>query len=188
VVDKGYWVTTIHHSDMDGNTRGQELRQRAMSKTSRLIVPFLGLAFILAACGQPSGPSGGSDSSRDEDVVSSNPNDNPSPNDPGGGAMLVTPQGDAQNVIPGAWRRVKVVDEDTLKVFFWGGVEPCSVLDSVDVSYFGDQVALTLFHGTGSNSADKVCPELAVLKVVEVDLTEPLGGRDVVDGADKLEK
>ena len=172
----------------DGNKRPLKLRQRAMSKTSKLIVPFLALALILAACGQPSARSGGSDSSRDDDVVSSNPNDNPSPNDPGGGAKLVTPQGDAQNVIPGAWRRVKVVDEDTLKVFFWGGVEPCSVLDSVDVSYFGDQVALTLFHGAGSNSADKVCPELAVLKVVEVDLTEPLGGRDVVDGADKLEK
>lgn len=155
-----------------------------MSKTMRFLAPAIALVFILAACGQPSSQPG---SSGDEDVVSSDPNDNSSNNNPGG-AKLVTPQGDAQNVIPGAWRRVKKLDEDTLKVFFWGGVEPCSVLDSVDVSYFGDEVALTLFHGTGSNSADKICPELAVLKVVQVDLTEPLRGRDVVDGADKLAK
>ena len=160
-----------------------------MTKTTKLLAPLTALLFVLAACGQPSPQPGGSGgSSGDDDVVSSTPNDNPSNDEPGPGAKLVTPQGDAQNVIPGAWRRVKMVDEDTLKVFFWGGVEPCSVLDSVDVSYFGDQVALTLFHGAGANSANKVCPELAVLKVVEVDFTEPLGGRDVVDGADKLEK
>lgn len=162
-----------------------------MTKTTKLLAPLTALLFILAACGQPStqpGGSGGSGSSGDEDVVSSNPNDDASNKEPGPGAKLVTPQGDAQNIIPGQWRRIKMVDEDTLKVFFWGGVEPCSVLDSVDVSYFGDEVALTLFQGAGSNSANKVCPELAVLKVVEVDLTEPLGGRAVVDGADKLEK
>ena len=156
-----------------------------MTKTSRLLATLTALLFTLAACGQPSTQPG---SSGDEDVVSSNPNDDSSNDEPGSGAKLVTPQGDAQNVVPGAWRRVKKLDEDTLRVFFWGGVGPCSVLDSVDVSYFGDEVALTLFQGTGSNSADEVCPELAVLKVVEVDLTEPLRGRDVVDGADKLEK
>jgi hypothetical protein len=172
----------------DGNKRACKLRQRAMTKTTKLLTPLIALLFILAACGQPSTQPGGSGSSGDDDVVSSKPDDDPSDNEPGPRAKLVTPQGDALNVIPGAWRRVKKVDEDTLKVFFWGGVEPCSVLDSVDVSYFGDEVALTLFHGTGSDSANKVCPELAVLKMVEVDLTEPLGGRDVVDGADKLEK
>jgi len=160
-----------------------------MTKTMKLLALLTALLFILAACGQPSTQPAGSGSSGDDDVVSSNPsNDNPSNDRPGGGAKLVTPQGDAENVIPGAWRRIKILDEDTLRVFCWGGVEPCSVLDSVDVSYFGDQVALTLFQGAGSNSANKVCPELAVLKVVEVDLTEPLGSRDVVDGADKLEK
>ncbi|MDQ3661465.1 MAG: hypothetical protein M3454_10475 [Actinomycetota bacterium] len=159
-----------------------------MTKWMKLLAPLTALLFVLAACGQPSARPGGSGSSGDEDVVSSNPDDDSSNKEPGGGAKLVTPQGDAQNVVPGAWRRVKKVDEDTLKVFFWAGVEPCSVLDSVDVSYFGDQVALTLFQGAAPDSANKVCPELAVLKVVEVDLTEPLGGREVVDGADKLER
>src|SRR5680860_1215437 len=98
-----------------------------MTKTTKLLAPLTALLFILAACGQPStqpGGSGGSGSSGDEDVVSSNPNDDASNKEPGPGAKLVTPQGDAQNIIPGHWRRIKILDEDTLKVFTALALEP----------------------------------------------------------------
>ena len=162
--------------------RSARVRQSGMKGTA-LLAPVCALLVSLSACGQAATDPGGSGSSPD-DPVTGEPSGDQGP----GGAKLVTPQSSAASVIPGHWHKAKLVDQDTVRVFFWGGVEACSVLDSVDVRYGPDQVALTLFQGTPADAAAKVCPELAVLKVVEVDLTEPLGGRELVDGADKRER
>jgi hypothetical protein len=162
--------------------RSASVRQSDMKRTT-LLAAACALLVSLSACGQAATDAGGSGSSPD-DPVTGKPSGDQAP----GGAKLVTPQRNAASVIPGHWHKAKLVDQDTVRVFFWGGVEACSVLDSVDVRYGPDQVALTLFQGTPASAAAKICPELAVLKVVEVDLTEPLGGRKLVDGADKRER
>ena len=39
-------------------------------------------------------------------------------------------------------------DGRTVTIDFWSGVEPCYVLDHVDVGYATDEVTITLFEGT----------------------------------------
>lgn len=53
---------------------------------------------------------------------------------------------------------------------FWSGVEPCSVLDSIDVQRSGQTIDITLLVGT--SDPDAMCVALAVEKVVVVDLGE----------------
>ncbi len=62
-------------------------------------------------------------------------------------------------------RRVRV------KVSWWGGIEPCSVLDSVKVSRSGTEIAITPFEG--ASEANVACIDIAVLKATIVDLGEP---------------
>ncbi len=52
----------------------------------------------------------------------------------------------------------------------WSGVEPCSVLDSIDVQRSGQTIDITLLVGT--SDPDAMCIAIAVEKVVVVDLGE----------------
>lgn len=74
-------------------------------------------------------------------------------------------------------------DGVTLLIEFWSGVEPCYVLDHVDVASDEDTVTITLFEGHEPQDEDVACIEIAVLKAVRVTLDEPLGDRQVVDGS-----
>jgi hypothetical protein len=77
-------------------------------------------------------------------------------------------------------------DGRTLTVYFTIGVEPCYVLNRVEVRERPDAVVITLYQGTGLPEAEGVaCIEIAVLKHVVVELARPLGDRRVVDGAEK---
>jgi hypothetical protein len=71
-----------------------------------------------------------------------------------------------------------------LTIAFVSGVEPCSVLDHVDVAYGANAVTVTLFEGHEPDAGDVACPAIAMFKQTTVDLTEPVGGRDVKDGTD----
>jgi hypothetical protein len=73
-------------------------------------------------------------------------------------------------------------DGRTVTIDFWGGVEPCSVLDHVDVTY-GDAVIVTLFEGSEPTEEPVACIEIAMLKRVVITLDEPLGDRPIIDGA-----
>jgi hypothetical protein len=73
-------------------------------------------------------------------------------------------------------------DDRTLDVTFWSGVEPCAVLDHVDVSYGPDAVTVTLFQGSDPTAGLVACPEIAVLKQVTVTLDQDLAGRRIIDG------
>jgi hypothetical protein len=76
-----------------------------------------------------------------------------------------------------------IVNKDgTVTILFTSGVEPCSVLDHVDVDY-GDDVTVTLFEGHDPNAGDVACIEIAVQRSVTITLGHPLDGRDIVDGA-----
>ena len=57
-----------------------------------------------------------------------------------------------------------------VKITWYSGVEPCHVLDSVDVDQGGNEFVLTLVEGTSDPNA--MCIEIAELKATIVDLGE----------------
>jgi hypothetical protein len=56
----------------------------------------------------------------------------------------------------------------TVKLTWWSGVEPCSVLDSVGVEAAGSQIRLTIREG--ADRRDVACIDIAMLKATMVDL------------------
>ncbi len=98
--------------------------------------------------------------------------------------LIVAPRAGMANLHPIAFTSATVRSDDrTVDVRFWGGIEPCSVLDHVDVAYTADSVTITLFDGSDPNAGMVACPEIAVLKQVTVPLDQALAGRRIVDGA-----
>ncbi len=110
--------------------------------------------------------------------------DDPVVTDPYQGAQRVEPTPGMSDLYPHAFDKA-VVDDDgkTLTIFFWSGVEPCYVLDHVDVDYGPGAITVTLFEGHDASAGDVACIEIALLKKVVVQLDEPVGDRRVVDGA-----
>lgn len=144
------------------------------------------LALVLAACGQPGGglvPGGGGATSPDE-AVSATPAPGPEPTGPG--YTLVEPRPGMAGVHPIGFERARPLgDGSTLRVIFWGGVEPCSVLDSVEVEETDERVTITLYEGYDPDAGDVACVEIALKKAVDVTLSRPLGGRTLIDGAER---
>jgi hypothetical protein len=102
--------------------------------------------------------------------------------DPGGGEPL---PGQPQLVEPKPGQRnLRAVAVDRLETrfaadgrlivtaFFWSGVEPCNVLDSVVATRDGSTITLTLREGSG-DPPDAVCIEIGVYKATEIDLGRP---------------
>jgi len=88
------------------------------------------------------------------------------------------------NVMPTAYDTATIGQDDiTLTIDFWAGVEPCSVLDHVDVVESSTAVTVTLYQGNDPTAGDVACPEIAMLKQVTVTLDHPLAGRNIIDGA-----
>ena len=79
-------------------------------------------------------------------------------------------------------------DGRTVTVDFTSGVEPCSVLDHVDVSYGVDAVTITLFEGHDPAAGEVACIAIGVFKRTIVTLDQPLDGRAIVDGADDADQ
>lgn len=97
---------------------------------------------------------------------------------------LVTPRPGMADVRPRPFEDVRVLgDGATLRVTYWSGVEPCYVLDHVEVEETDERVTVTLHEGHDPAQADTACIEIAVQKTVDVRLERPLGDREVVDGA-----
>jgi len=110
--------------------------------------------------------------------------DEPVVTDPYDGAQSVEPTPGMAGVNPTAFDKVVVGDDDrTLTIFFWSGVEPCYVLDRVDVDASRDAVTVTLFQGHDASVGNVACIDIALLKKVVVQLDEPVGDRRIVDGA-----
>lgn len=74
-------------------------------------------------------------------------------------------------------------DGTTLTVGYYAGVEPCFVTAEVVVSELDDVVAVTVLGGPDRDAGDVACIDIAESKAVEVQLSEPLGDRRLVDGA-----
>jgi hypothetical protein len=97
-------------------------------------------------------------------------------------AQPVEPTPGMADVRPRPFDRAMLNDDGTVTILFTSGVEPCAVLDHVDVDE-GDQVTITLYEGHDPDAGHVACIEIAVLKSVTITLDHPLDGRDIVDGA-----
>lgn len=97
----------------------------------------------------------------------------------------VVPTPSQADVHPIRWDRVDVGPDDrTIEVYFTTGIEPCYVLDHVDVAYGADTVMITLYQGHAPDNGTSVaCIEIAMGVVTTVVLDQPLAGRQIVDGA-----
>lgn len=110
--------------------------------------------------------------------------DEPVVTDPYDGAQKVEPTPGMAGVNPTAFDKVVVGDDGrTLTIFFWSGVEPCYVLDHVDVDAGKNAITVTLYQGHDASVGDVACIEIALLKKVMVQLDEPVDDRRIVDGA-----
>jgi hypothetical protein len=139
-----------------------------------------------ATDGSEPGSGGGDDGVSGICVAPSGPDDGregppPSAED---GAQLVEPTPGMADVRPHIFDHV-VANEDgtSITVFFWSGVEPCYVLDHVDVDQGPSTISVTLFEGHDASAGDVACIEIALLKKVVVQLDAPVGDRRIVDGA-----
>ena len=86
------------------------------------------------------------------------------PGDPGAGEpQIVEPTPGMDHVRQTAFDTATIgADDTTLTIVFWSGVEPCYVLDHVDVSYAADAVTVTLFQGSDPNAGDVACIDIAL--------------------------
>jgi hypothetical protein len=117
-----------------------------------------------------------------DEPVGSGPIDGRPPD--GNGPILVEPRPGMVDVRARPFDTATVGSDDrTVTIDFTSGIEPCAVLDRVDVRYGSEAVTITLFEGRDPTAGDVACIEIAVFKRVIVHLDEPLDGREIVDGA-----
>ena len=129
-------------------------------------------------------PDGGATAAEDCDDMVGAPDDDGTISDPDGGAQLVEPTPGMAGVRPHPFDHAVVGDDGTtVTVFFWSGIEPCYVLDHVDVRYGADAITITLYEGHDASEGDVACIEIALRKKVGIQLDEPVGDREIVDGA-----
>lgn len=108
----------------------------------------------------------------------------PTSTPPTKGPKQVKPVGNAVNTRKARWTSAKPVSKDRkVRLVWWSGVEPCTVLDRVKVKETGKRVTITLYEGAAPEAKDVSCIMIAVEKTTTVKLKSPLGKRKIVDGA-----
>jgi hypothetical protein len=96
----------------------------------------------------------------------------------------VEPRPGMANVHVVGWESYEVAEDgESVTVAYWSGVEPCNVLDHVDVEYGEDTITITLYEGNDPDAGDVACIEIAMYKSVTVPLDQDVAGRTIVDGA-----
>ncbi|MEU1720180.1 hypothetical protein [Nonomuraea sp. NPDC005692] len=96
----------------------------------------------------------------------------------------VKPTGDAINVHKVRWTKAaSVARGKQVRLTWWSGVEPCTVLDRVKVKETAKKVTITLYEGTSPKAKNVSCIMLALEKTTTVKLKHPLAKRKLVDGA-----
>lgn len=102
--------------------------------------------------------------------------------DPGHGDYT-TPRPGQEDVRAREWESAEVAEDDvTVTLTWWSGVEPCTVLDRVEVDERADEVVITLYEGNAPGD-EGACPAIAMERRTRVTLSAPLAGRAIVDGA-----
>lgn len=145
-----------------------------------------GVLVLSAAAGQAGvlgGPGNGSEPvAADPGNVSSKPPTAGKP-DAGPRPEIVKPRPGMANVSAISWDRAQVRSSRLVRIHFTTGVEPCYVLDHVQVDYRKKAVLVTLFQGSDPQHPDAICDLSARLVAVDVKLSQPLRGRAIIDGA-----
>ncbi len=100
----------------------------------------------------------------------------PLPVDPGPGApLIVRPAPGRANPHPVVPIRIETSIDGRhilVKLSWYGGVEPCSVLDSVRIERTANDIALTPIEGSSAEAGAVACIDIAVFKATIVDLGE----------------
>jgi hypothetical protein len=157
------------------------------------------LAVLAVACGEPAPTSPGARGAAGGGAAGTclvgttdcdDTPDTPVSSGPGGGSydegrpQRVKPQPGMADTHILSWEKATPKGKRHVIVEFWSGVEPCYVLDHVDVDYGPKKVTITVWEGNDPLDEDEGCIEIAVLKSTKVKLSEPLGDRTIVDGAE----
>lgn len=104
-------------------------------------------------------------------------------------AELIEPhEGGTTNTRIQNWEDHEMVAPDRVRIFFTGGVDPCFVVDRVEVDERADEVTLTLYTGAAAGSEGTACIEIAKYYALDVDLEAPLNDRQLFDGAEADER
>ena len=152
-----------------------------------LSLMLIGLLF--SGCGMfvpESGVASGGDAPVDDgqDAVTIPPAPGSDVHDVGGGPKRTRPRPGMADLRQVGWEKARQTPSGrSLRITYWSGVEPCNVLDHVEVEYGTRKIAVTLFEGHDPNAGDVACIEIALQKVVHVQLEEAIDGRRIVDGA-----
>lgn len=140
------------------------------------------LTVLVAGCGGTTPKSSADDPEQPTSCSATEPcaSPRPEPSRPGS----VTPRGGMTDVHPVPFETAAAEDDGrVVRVVWWSGVEPCYVLDHVDLVETAKTVTITLYEGHDPAARDVACIELAVQKQTLVELDEPLRDREIVDGA-----
>jgi hypothetical protein len=86
------------------------------------------------------------------------------------------------NVHPISWTYAQARGARTVRIYYYAGIEPCTVLDHVVVAYSASNIAITLYTGSDPTAQGRACIEIARSTAVDVDLTEAPGERTFIDG------
>ena len=151
----------------------------------RTLLVLLSAALVFGACGgsEENGGLTGRDGSDPEDPVTSAPQ-TPGDDTPEPEPSIVEPQPGQADLMPIGWDTAqRGMDDQSLTIYYYSGVEPCYVLDHVDVGYSPKRITVTLFEGHSPSDEDEACIEIALYKAVVVQLDEKIEGRKIVDGA-----
>jgi hypothetical protein len=134
---------------------------------------------LLAACGSPDQTQPGSGGSAGGPNSGTWNNADPEP-------RRVRPRPGMADLYRLGWDDAKVSKNGKkVTLVFYNGVEPCYVLDHIDVDYNEKNITITMFSGHDPEAGDDVaCIEIAELLSTRVKLSEPVGDRTIVDGAD----
>ncbi len=150
-----------------------------MSRSSLVLAV---LTVLVAGCGGMTSRSSANDREQPTACAATDPCASPSIQP--SGAENVTPRPGMADVHPVPFESATPVGDGTaVRVVWWSGIEPCYVLDHVDVVATAATVTITLYEGHDPAAQDVACIELAVQKSTLVKLEEPLGNRELIDGA-----
>jgi hypothetical protein len=163
-----------------------------MKHVVRPAVMFIVVAVLLSACASAgSSPGPGDEAPPSEAPAASEP---PGIGEPEpGGVELVEPQPGQQNVHPVALERLDATASGTVvsvDAYWTSGVDPCYVLDRVEVNVNDDQTVDVTIH-EGTSDPDAICVMMAVAKHTIFSFEVPGTGtwtvRDSQGGAQPVE-
>jgi hypothetical protein len=158
-------IATVGLAACSGATQQPEAPSAMPSKEPSPSVPP-------AASTDPGSTAGGGSAGDPGTGAGTDPSPGPFPGDPiDGPAQIVQPLPGRINPHPVAPIKLEASVDGPhvlVKVTWYGGVAPCSVLDSVTVTRSGNDIAITPFEG--ASNVNVACIDIALLKATIVDL------------------